>query len=116
MCELLVKAVDAHHPNPAIDLAGSYKRGDVVVIMPDGHQWGTGELDTSVFAIIKKPGVSVESIRHMLYEQLNDIPKTAALRIPALARHALKQGRPTKIRKRFSIDIDTQLITDKARA
>jgi len=115
MCELLVKAIDANHPDPVIDLAGSYKRGDVVVIMPDGHTWGTGELDTNVFAIIKHPGVSVDSMKYMLYEHVESLPKTAALKVPRLMRHIQRDARKTKIRKRFSINIDTQIITDKAR-
>ena len=43
MAELLIKAVDSFHSDPVKDLRGSYKRGDVVVVMEDGHVWGKEE-------------------------------------------------------------------------
>jgi len=42
--ELLIKARDAHHADAAEDLRGCYKRGDPVVQMPDGHEWGRLEV------------------------------------------------------------------------
>lgn len=43
MAEILVKAVDAVHPDPEKDRRGAYKKGDIVLAMPDGHVWGSGE-------------------------------------------------------------------------
>jgi hypothetical protein len=43
MAELLVKAISNSHIDPTKDQRGCYKRGDVVVVMPDGHQWGKEE-------------------------------------------------------------------------
>ena len=115
MCELLVKAVDANHPDPVINLAGCYKRGDVVAIRENGFQWGSGELDTNMFSIISMPDKSVGEMKHMLYSNDKPIPKTAALKIPALRKLVSQGMRDTINRKRFSIDITTQQITDKAR-
>lgn len=42
--ELLVKWADNAHPDPAKDERGCWKRGDVVVVKPDGHVWGKEEL------------------------------------------------------------------------
>ncbi len=42
MAELLVRTKDNAHRHPDKDRA-AYKRGDVVVIMPDGHKWGRME-------------------------------------------------------------------------
>jgi len=42
-----------------------YKKGQVVCIQADGHPWARGELDTSVFNIIKLPGVPVEDLRDL---------------------------------------------------
>ena len=42
MAELLIKVRDNIHRNPNED-RGSYKRGDIVVAMPDGHAWGRCE-------------------------------------------------------------------------
>lgn len=36
MAELLIKAVDATHPNPTKDQRGCYKRGDVVMVLENG--------------------------------------------------------------------------------
>lgn len=44
MARLLVKAIDHTHPATDIDRQGAYKRGDVVVVMPDGHVWGRAEV------------------------------------------------------------------------
>lgn len=41
--EILVKSEDHTHPDPEKDRKGAYKKGDVVVVMPDGHVWGTKE-------------------------------------------------------------------------
>ncbi len=115
MCELLVKAVDATHPDPEINLSGCYKRGDVVVIKEDGFNWGIGERDTNVFEVVKMPGVPVDDMKHMLYSNNESIANTAALKIPALAKLAKQKTRGTLNRKRFNINLSTLEITDKAR-
>lgn len=58
MAELLVKASDATNPDPAKDQRGCYKRGDVVCVRPDGHEWGRLE-GLPRFVVVKVPGVSV---------------------------------------------------------
>jgi hypothetical protein len=58
MAELLIKAVDATHSDPAKDSRGCYKRGDPVVAMPDGHSWGVRE-GLPKFVLLKVPGVTV---------------------------------------------------------
>lgn len=40
MSEILIKAIDAKHRDPAKDSRGCYKRGDPVLVMPDGQIWG----------------------------------------------------------------------------
>lgn len=57
--ELLVKAIDATHRNTVKDKAGCYKRGDPVVAMKDGHEWGKEERLPKFF-VIKLPGISVK--------------------------------------------------------
>ena len=41
--EILVKLGDNYHSNPSEDASGSYKHGDVVVILPVGHNWSDTE-------------------------------------------------------------------------
>lgn len=57
MAEVLIKAISASHSDPVKDLRGCYKRGDIVVIMPDGHSWGAME-GLPNFVVVKIPGVS----------------------------------------------------------
>lgn len=58
MAEFLIKAVSATHADAVKDARGSYKRGDVVVVMPDGHPWGSSErLPKCV--VVKIPSLSV---------------------------------------------------------
>lgn len=57
MAEFLIKAVDATHADPEKHARGCYKRGDIVCVMPDGHQWGRLE-GLPNFVVLKIPGVS----------------------------------------------------------
>ena len=57
MCEILIKAIDALHIDPEKDKM-CYKRGDAVVVMPDGHLWGKEE-GLPKFVVVKIPGMSV---------------------------------------------------------
>jgi len=111
MCEVLVKAVDANHPDPDTDHRGCYKRGDIVVVMSDGHQWGAGELDTNVFEIVKLPGIDANQLWRS--EQTEDLTNSAAMKIPALKRHLQQQPRESYRRRRFAVDLDTNTIIDK---
>lgn len=43
MAELLVLAVNRTHPDPEKDRRGIHKKGDIIVVKPDGHTWGAGE-------------------------------------------------------------------------
>lgn len=58
MAEILIKAVDAAHADPEKDKQGCYKRGDPVVVMDDGHEWGKEER-LPKFVVVKIPGLSV---------------------------------------------------------
>jgi len=64
VAEILVMARDNVSSDP-IKNSQLYKRGQVVCVQPDGHPWAAGELDTSVFNIIKLPGVPVEDLRDL---------------------------------------------------
>jgi hypothetical protein len=57
-CELLVKARDATHADPAKDKM-CWKQGQIVAVKPDGHIWGKEE-GLPRFWIIKIPGMPVE--------------------------------------------------------
>lgn len=54
MAELLIKARDANHADAEKDRRGCYKRGDVVLVVEDGHEWGRKEGPPN-FVILRIP-------------------------------------------------------------
>lgn len=70
MAEFLIKEVNASHPDQEKDARGCYKRGDIVVAMPDGHQWGLEER-LPKFVVVKVPGVNHERARKYLTSDSN---------------------------------------------
>lgn len=95
MARLLIKATDAKHVDPVVDKAGSYKRGDVVAIMPDGHTWGGAE-GLPNFLQVDTPQ-SVEAIQH-LTESAFDLPNDF-------------ENRKTISRRRYSVDLSLLELT-----
>ena len=71
MAQILIKAIDATHPDATKDRRGCYKRGMPVVVMPDTHTWGREE-GLPTFVVIKIPGVPVEKVRKYIEPQLED--------------------------------------------
>jgi hypothetical protein len=61
MAELLIKAIDASNPDPSKDESGCYKKGDIVHVSDDGHEWGSQE-GLPTFVVVKCPGVPVATI------------------------------------------------------
>ena len=62
MAEILFMAIDRTHADPAKDAEGCYKRGDPVVVMLDGHEWGKEER-LPTFYLVKIPGLAVETAK-----------------------------------------------------
>lgn len=71
MAQILVKAVDATHPDPEKDRRGCYKRGMPVVVMPDTHTWGREE-GLPKFVIIKIPGVPADAVKKYIEPQVEE--------------------------------------------
>jgi len=44
-----------------------YSNNDVVAVMPDNHNWGAAELDTSIFKIVSVPGAA-EELKYLIGE------------------------------------------------
>lgn len=61
MAELLIKATSASHADPEKDESGCYKKGDIVGLQSDGHEWGAKE-GLPNFIRVKVPGLSVDTI------------------------------------------------------
>lgn len=66
MAELLIKAIDATHSDPTKD-AACYKRGDIVLVRPDGMTWGNKEVippaDGGKFVVVKITDVTPRQIK-----------------------------------------------------
>jgi hypothetical protein len=74
---LLFAANNTNHEDPAKDLRGSWKRGYLVVVKPDGWSWGREEdpaqtVAPRTFVLLKFPGVSVASVEKYLAAQTDD--------------------------------------------
>lgn len=76
MAELLIKAVDATHDDPEKDQRGCYKRGDIVVVRPDGWGWGTQEVippaSGGLFVVVKITDVTPAQIRRWVKNNWSD--------------------------------------------
>ena len=56
--ELLIRVVDKVNPDDANLNKQLTKRGDVIAIMPDGHNWGTKELSNPDWRIVRMPSLT----------------------------------------------------------
>lgn len=80
MCEMLVRVVDKTNSDPLLD-AKCTKRGDVIVIQPDGWVWGSAELTNPHWRIVKIPGLTVSSCLGFLGPELNTDPNNPNYRL-----------------------------------
>lgn len=85
MCEILLRVVDkVNYENPYKN-AECLKRGDVVVVVEDGHVWGAQELRNPDWRILKVPGVSVSAASAFLGEELDSNPGKPSLTLQSRA-------------------------------
>lgn len=73
MAELLVRVTDLTDPNIYLD-SKLTKRGDVIVVRPDGWLWGIEERTAPFWRIIKS-SMSVEEAQAYLKPQVDKDPK-----------------------------------------
>lgn len=71
MAQLYVRINDKVNEDKYLD-AKCYKRGDVVEIVQDSHQWGEGELKNANHIIIQVPGVDAEKLTAFLVPEMGD--------------------------------------------
>jgi len=65
MAELLIKNTSNSHPDPDTDLAGSWKKGQIVGITEDGGVWRP-TLFPIMFVLVKIPGVAADTLAQYL--------------------------------------------------
>jgi len=72
MAEMLLRVVDKiNDTDPVLD-AHCTKRGDVIVICPDGWPWSATERTNPDWKIVKVPGVAVDALTGFLAEEPGD--------------------------------------------
>lgn len=75
MCELLFRVADKTNSNcPYLD-AKCTKRGDVIHVAEDGHEWGTEELRHVDWRIFRLPSLPAENAAAFLAPELGTDPK-----------------------------------------
>ena len=90
MCEMLVRVVDKVNEDLYLD-AQCLKRGDVVVICPDGWNWSAAERKNPDWRIVQLPKVSELEASSFLGPELDEDP-----------------ANPSKVlrRRAFKLDVD----------
>lgn len=77
MAELLIRATDTVLSDPERAARRAYRRGDVVLVKPDGWAWGSAELSNPdngrALFVLRITGVSVEQVEKYLVEWLDDL-------------------------------------------
>lgn len=81
MAELLIRAANnaTAHTNATLELSGAYKRGDIVVVKPDGWLWGSAE-GPPVFVKVKIPGLAVNTAESWIARQVSDVDPTITIK------------------------------------
>lgn len=69
MCELLVWVHDREDGGNPLHDAVKYRRGDVIVAMPDGHPWTETERRHPQWVVLKVPGMSLAEGRALASEE-----------------------------------------------
>lgn len=113
--ELLVKLTDNTHIDPAKDLR-CWKRGDVVAIMEDGHQWGLEEGPPKFF-VIKMPGITKDKAASLVTQDMETIEVVTQVPLEEFKNKPEFQARTDgkfnyitvtqmKARRQVSVDVD----------
>lgn len=71
MAEFLIYAKSNTHSDKEKEAAGCYQRGDIVVVMPDGHPWGAQET-LPTFFVLKIPGLDYLKARQFTESHRQD--------------------------------------------
>lgn len=72
MAEILLRVVDKTNEDKALDAQCS-KRGDVIVVKPDGWPWGTEELKSDFWRVVKLPGVDPDALTDLAMPQFAQV-------------------------------------------
>lgn len=73
MSELLVRVVDKINEDPLLN-SKCTKRGDVIVVCPDGWEWSVEERSNPNWRIIKMPDMNMDEASRLLAPELDTDP------------------------------------------
>lgn len=79
MAEMLVRVVDKVNPDDPRKDARLTKRGDVIVVQPDGWAWTATELAGDPWIVVKVPGVPESDLSAYLMEEPEDLARPKLL-------------------------------------
>lgn len=97
MAELLLRVVDKSNPDDPYKDVKLTKRGDVIVVMPDGWAWGAEELSNPQWRILKWPALSMSAASAFLSPEIDTAPQPVG-------------DNPMLQRRGFSFDLDAAII------
>ncbi len=101
MAELLIKAIDDGVFSDVAKDRRCYKKGDIVAIMPDGHEWGRKE-SLPKFLVVKTL-VSVEDMSRLVQSEYSSLIDRK--------RHAVVESR-----RRYMFDFESILPSSQLKA
>lgn len=78
MCELAISVIERTADDPLVESKLVAKRGLVIDVLEDGHQYGRMELTNPLFRILKLPGVPLAFGRSFLGREIGDHPHALA--------------------------------------
>ena len=111
MARLLIKADNSTNP----DQSAVYARGDVVVVMEDGHEWG-GMEGLPNFLQLDIPSLLGSDLVYLTephYLQPNESISLATRKIRRMfLRVSKNKDRESKNRRQFNIDLDSIVFTN----
>lgn len=106
MAEILLRVVDKTNEDKALDALCS-KRGDVIVVKPDGWPWGTEELKSDVWRVVKLPGVDPETLVDLAMPQFAQVGKELVI-----VRYRAKRLAIDKLESVLLTKLDEQKVGD----
>lgn len=111
MCELLVRVVDKVNDDPYLD-AQCTKRGDVIVIVEDDHEWGRAEIANPDWVIVRVPGVAADLAAGFVAAEVNDDPANPSRMLQARAFRFDLQATPTDLESLLAAKIRKPKLLD----
>jgi len=91
----------------------SYEKNDIIVVKPDGFEWGIGELNTSVFTIVTVPD-NTDNLEYANYVDSGFVNKVGVSGVGVFRHMSFGREKLKMIRRRkYTFNTATQKIEGK---